>query len=161
MAIRLKPFEHAYQPGAVIIAEGSPAESLFIIKSGSVMVVKHGPHQEAVVLDVLGPGSVVGELALVDSQKRSASVEAVEFTTCVEIPRALVLEQVNRAGPLVSILLRVMALRLRLAADQVAELRRHANSTGSGASDPETARHLARHLRELETQVLSWDDGAE
>jgi CRP-like cAMP-binding protein len=157
VAIRLKPFDRAYQPGALILAEGSPADSLLIIKTGSAMVVKHGPHDQAVVLDVLGPGSVIGELALLDNQTRSASIEAVEFTTCVEIPRALVLEQVGKAGPLVSILLRVMALRLRLAVDQVAELRRHPSSATT-SSDPESARHLARHLRELETQVLSWKD---
>lgn len=158
MAIRLNPNERVYQAGAMVVAEGEPASDLYIVKTGRVMVVKHDESGRAVVLEILGPGEMVGELALVDHQVRSASVQAAEITTCIVIPGATVRGQLAQADRLFATLLRVMALRLRLANAQLAELRRGGCATPS-VDDPETARHLARHLRELETCTLALGKG--
>jgi CRP/FNR family cyclic AMP-dependent transcriptional regulator len=161
MAINLARHDRVFQPGAVVVRQGDPATALYILKSGTVMVVKHMDDGSEVTLDVLGFGALFGEMALLDRAPRSASVIAVQLSTCVEIPGELVHEQVRSGGPLVPIILRVMALRLRIASDQLAQLRM-AQSPGVAPAvakpDPDSARHLARAVRDLETQVLSWSD---
>ena len=69
-----------YPKGAIIITEGDPSDSLYVILAGRVKVyLSHGDGRE-VVLDVHGPGTYVGEMAFDDSP-RSASVMTLEPCT--------------------------------------------------------------------------------
>ena len=72
-----------YQPGDVIIKQGDPPSSFYVIKQGEVDVVRSttdDPGGEVVV--VLGPGSFFGEKALLNDEPRVASVRA---RTAVEV----------------------------------------------------------------------------
>ncbi len=70
-----------YTPGEVITAEGTYDSWVYILLGGAVRVVKHG--QEIARLNQLGES--FGELAVIDGQRRSASVEATEETLCLAI----------------------------------------------------------------------------
>ena len=61
-----------YRDGEVVIREGDKGDELFIVLDGSVRVTRG----EAVLTD-LGPGEHVGEMALIRSVPRSATVSAV------------------------------------------------------------------------------------
>lgn len=69
-----------YPANAVIISEGDDADSLFIILSGRVKVYASNEAGKEVILNMLGPGEYVGELAL-DGGTRSASVMTVAPTS--------------------------------------------------------------------------------
>ena len=83
--------EHAQareaKAGAYFFRENEPADSMFVIETGRVAVVK-GWHDEAFVLRRLGPGDCFGEMALMDLALRSASVLAEEDCTAIEIGSA-------------------------------------------------------------------------
>jgi len=66
--------------GEKLFTEGSPGDRAFIIKEGQLEVLKTSSGRE-VLLDVPGPGSVIGEMALVQHVPRMASVRA--RTDCV------------------------------------------------------------------------------
>ncbi len=66
--------------GDLIIRENTPGDSAYIIIKGKVEVSKVIDGQR-VVLDTLGPGSIFGEMSLIDGRPRSATVSAVEPTT--------------------------------------------------------------------------------
>jgi len=68
-----------FEPGQVILRENSPGDSAYIILSGKVEISKVIEGQR-VVLDRLGPGSIFGEMSLLDGRPRSATVTAVEPT---------------------------------------------------------------------------------
>ena len=89
-ALRLL-LEHAREreakAGAYFFRENDPADSMFVIESGRVAVVK-GWHDEAYVLRRLGPGDCFGEMALMDLAPRSASVLVEEDCTAIEIGSA-------------------------------------------------------------------------
>ncbi len=68
--------EH-FEPGECLFRQGEEADSLFIVVQGELEVVGHSPTGEKVVLAVLGPGTVVGELSLIEGGPRSATVAAV------------------------------------------------------------------------------------
>jgi CRP/FNR family cyclic AMP-dependent transcriptional regulator len=66
-----------YPKGAVIITEGDPTDSIYVILSGRVKVYLSDDQGREVVLNEHGPGHYVGELAF-DDQPRSASVMTLE-----------------------------------------------------------------------------------
>ena len=74
--------EQHFDPGSFIIHQGELGAELFIIQTGAVEILKSGRtggsmHQ----LAVLHAGDSFGELALIDSGVRSASVRALQPTT--------------------------------------------------------------------------------
>ena len=70
----------SFQNDEVIIAEGDPGHTLFIVVSGWVRVEKATIEQKQELLTSLGPGECIGELSLVDREPRSATVRAVGKT---------------------------------------------------------------------------------
>lgn len=68
-----------YERGEVIVRQGDEAGSLYIIETGRVSVRLLGPSGDSVILTVMGPGEVIGEMAvLVQRHERTASVQAVD-----------------------------------------------------------------------------------
>lgn len=66
----------AFPAGSLILEEGKPAESAYVITEGTCQVRKHQREGE-IVLREMGPGEVFGETALLTSGVRTASVQAV------------------------------------------------------------------------------------
>ncbi|HYK97024.1 MAG TPA: cyclic nucleotide-binding domain-containing protein [Candidatus Acidoferrales bacterium] len=85
-AIANAAVEQTYQPGEFIMRQGDTGVGAFIIRSGKVEVLQVRDGKE-VALATLGPGDVVGEMALLDEFPRSASVRAKEPTTALGIQR--------------------------------------------------------------------------
>ena len=75
-----------YPPGRQVFAEGAVGDSLFIVKYGTVAVVKSGRGGDEEVAR-MSAGQHVGEMALVDDDTRSATVQAVEHTELVRMRR--------------------------------------------------------------------------
>ena len=68
-----------YQPGEIICKQGDPGDALYILKSGRLVIeVKKGWFRSAAQVGVLGAGEVFGELALLSSQPRAATIRATE-----------------------------------------------------------------------------------
>ncbi len=94
--------------GHVLVRQGDDGTGLFLIVSGAVRVIRGGG-----TVARLGPGEVVGELAVIDRQPRLAQVVTDEPTVCLALA-AWDLESVIAAQPTVAMaLLRVLARRLR------------------------------------------------
>jgi CRP/FNR family transcriptional regulator, cyclic AMP receptor protein len=65
--------------GGILFHEGDRAESVYLVESGKVAVRISTPEGALVTVALLGPGSAVGELALLgDDERRTATVQAVE-----------------------------------------------------------------------------------
>ncbi|MCC6905853.1 MAG: cyclic nucleotide-binding domain-containing protein [Anaerolineae bacterium] len=76
--------ERHLQENEVIFHEGDIAESLFLVMSGFIEVVKEdSPRSEGRVLVNLGPGQSVGEMSLIDHGLRSATVRASTSDTVI------------------------------------------------------------------------------
>ncbi len=72
-----------FAPRSVIVREGSADDSAFIILSGRVAVRRRDPDSGIdFLLAELGEGEMFGEMALLTRKPRTASVVAVEATTC-------------------------------------------------------------------------------
>ena len=74
-----------YPTGAHLIDEGAHGNRLYIITSGTVAVSMHlGPERE-LPLATLEAGETFGEMELIDTQQRSATVIALEETETLEL----------------------------------------------------------------------------
>jgi CRP/FNR family cyclic AMP-dependent transcriptional regulator len=65
-----------YRAGEEIFVQGSPGNSMYIVKSGLVAIVVTGADGVVHTLAQRGPGQFFGEFALLDGLPRSAGVEA-------------------------------------------------------------------------------------
>ena len=65
-----------FEPGACLVRQGHPADSAFILESGAADVITALPGGGEAKVAQLGPGSVLGEMALLESGVRSATVIA-------------------------------------------------------------------------------------
>jgi EmrB/QacA subfamily drug resistance transporter len=70
--------------GAWLFRAGEPADSVFVVRAGRLEVVSGADE----VVRELGPGAVVGELALLTGGTRSASIRARRDTILSEVSRA-------------------------------------------------------------------------
>jgi signal transduction histidine kinase len=71
--------------GRVIIEEGSDSEEMYIVVDGQLVVTKQTGDKE-VELGRIGPGEVVGEIALLDQAPRTATVSALVDTHAIRVP---------------------------------------------------------------------------
>lgn len=77
-----------FEPGELLFSEGEPAESMFLVEAGELEVRSRGEADDDVVLAVLGAGSVVGEMSILDGiSVRSASVQTIAEVTAFELTR--------------------------------------------------------------------------
>lgn len=78
-----KRFAKQYENGDVIICEGEPGNSFYMIQKGRVQLLKcaNGTNKN---LDMLKPGELFGEMAILDNSPRSATCVAVGDTECLE-----------------------------------------------------------------------------
>jgi CRP/FNR family cyclic AMP-dependent transcriptional regulator len=72
-----------WEEGDTIFEEGDVGRCCYVLHSGEVKVVRRLPDGRRITLAQMGPGSVFGELALFNGERRSASVVALDLTSAV------------------------------------------------------------------------------
>lgn len=79
-----------FAAGDVIVTEGEPGQSVFILASGTVKVFVRTPEGHDAALCALGEGSFFGEMAALSGQPRSATVTAASPCDLLELDRTAV-----------------------------------------------------------------------
>jgi CRP-like cAMP-binding protein len=74
-----KDIIRGYPIDSVIFFEYEPSDGMYVIRSGAIKITKITADKE-VVLAVLKPGDILGEMGLIDSKPRSAT--AIAYTDC-------------------------------------------------------------------------------
>ena len=114
---RLAPqlHERTFPPGASVLTAEQPGEAIYIIIEGSVKIHLFTPDGTEVILAVLGPGEIVGEMSLADSLGRSANVTTLEESDFLWMDRRTFRSGVEGSTVLGRNLADVLSRRLRLA----------------------------------------------
>jgi CRP-like cAMP-binding protein len=98
------------EAGTVVFAAGDSGREMYVVRSGEVEL-KIGD----TLLETVGPGGILGELALVDPAPRSASAIAGEDCSLVRVDKEAFEDLVRKVPGLALEVMRVMARRLRKA----------------------------------------------
>lgn len=115
----------SFRAGATIIKKGERGDVMYIVKEGTVEV-RNG----RLILDTVGPGGVVGEVALIDSGERTASVVAKTDCRLLPINEEQFVLLVERMPYFALQVMKVLADRLRrMTAGSRSTPQRHAVTT--------------------------------
>ena len=85
--------------GTIVLREGDASDSLYVILTGRVRVSREAAPGQVIELEVLGAGSFFGELALLDSGPRSATVATMTACTVLVIDKRLFATLMHEAPP--------------------------------------------------------------
>ncbi len=110
--LRLEQAAHlrVVQAGSWLMREGDPPGSAYVVRGGRLEVEVGGSFMRE-----LGPGDVLGELALLTGESRSASVRARRDTTVLELPRESFVDLMDTDPRATRAVLTQVAERLRTA----------------------------------------------
>ncbi len=104
-----------FTKNSVVIREGEHSDSIYLINSGKVKVLISDTEGHEVILSILGPGDYFGEMSLIDSQPRSATVVSMEPVHFAVITKPDFDRCLNHNPKIVSHILVELAKRLRSA----------------------------------------------
>ncbi len=96
------------RPGELVFEKGEPGKSMYIVVSGRVRIF-----DGAKTINFLGEQEIFGELALLDPEPRSASVESAEETRLFRLDRDTLFELMTDNVGVVSGIMQVLCRRLR------------------------------------------------
>lgn len=105
-------FERKFKRGTLMFIEGETSTEMYILQSGKVRILKQ-EGEKTVELATLGAGSVLGELALLDHQPRSATAQVVEDVTSTVIDEDLLRSTLEKTPSWLSSIIQVVVRRLR------------------------------------------------
>jgi CRP/FNR family cyclic AMP-dependent transcriptional regulator len=77
--------ERRFDAGAIVVEEGRPGRSMYIVHAGELVVNKLGVSGRAIRMNGLGPGDFFGEMTLIQMQHRSATVAAESAAVLYEL----------------------------------------------------------------------------
>lgn len=77
--------------GETLITAGDPGDSMMLVLQGTLKVGVKSSSGREVVLDYLGPGGIIGEIAVFDGKPRTADVVAVDASELVVLQRRFLL----------------------------------------------------------------------
>lgn len=127
-----------FRAGETIFYQGEPGSTCHIIVQGRLRVFVVGEDGRELSVRLLGPGEIVGEMALFEDLPRSANVEALEETQTLELHRSVLLACLRRSPALALSLLRALSARLR-----------YATAEAEGLASLTVAERLVRRFQQL------------
>lgn len=142
--------EQCFAKNVMLMHEGEQGDSMYVVTSGEFKVFVSDDNGRELVLHQLGPGAVLGDMALLDGEPRSASVMALEESVVLVIGRQGLLDCIARSPDFALNIIRSLTQRLRVATE----------GSRSLALD-NVYRRLADKLRELagvEDESSAWQD---
>jgi CRP/FNR family cyclic AMP-dependent transcriptional regulator len=109
-----------YPRGVRVFHEGDRSDACYIVRSGDLRVTREHPDGRAIALATLGPGDIFGELAMLDGEARSASVEALSECELLALPAGDVRRMLQSSSEITVKLVVALTRRLREANERIA-----------------------------------------
>lgn len=101
--------------GTLIVEQGARGDSLMVLLTGTAKVSAMLLSGREVVFDILRPGAVIGELAVLDGSPRSANVTAMERCALLIVDRREIVRLLEARSDLALAVIGTLTRRLRQA----------------------------------------------
>jgi len=128
----LKAEKH-FKAGEIIMAQGDAGTCAYFIQEGRVGIVVEKEDGKVLDMGTRGPGSIIGEMAIVDNQPRSATIRSLENCRLLEITKDDFARSVRGANPIVRLIAQVILMRYR----DILRRSQILSSEAAGAQSPE------------------------
>ncbi len=102
-----------FKAGEVIMSQGDQGESAYIIEDGTVEIIIEKSDGSEQSVGTRGPGTMIGEMAIVDNAPRTATVKAVRDCTLLEITKEDFSRRLEAADPVLRMTTQVILTRYR------------------------------------------------
>jgi CRP/FNR family cyclic AMP-dependent transcriptional regulator len=120
-ALFMRARTHTYAADETIFLMGSPGDDMVAVVSGTIRISVPSPDGKEIVLAILGPGEICGEIALLDGKERTADANAVTECSVVVLERRDVLAFLAKYPDAWAKLINVLCGRMRTVDHQMAE----------------------------------------
>ena len=117
--------ERRLRRGQVIFHRGDEGSFMMAVLHGRVRISTVSADGKEVTLNVINPGEILGEIAFLDGQRRSADAVAVEETTVLIVERKQFLPFLHRSEDLFLRVLSVLCSRLRRTSASLEDIALH------------------------------------
>lgn len=111
--------EARYAKGKMLFARGDPGTHLYVILEGQVRLAIATNEGRELSFEVAGPGSLFGEIAVLDGRPRSAEATALSRTTAYVLERADFRELRSENPAISDAVISFLCQRLRDASDKL------------------------------------------
>jgi CRP-like cAMP-binding protein len=108
--------------GTTIVSKGDPGNSLIAVISGTVKISVTSPDGRSAILNLIGPGEIFGEVAILDGHARTADATANTNCEIYVIDRRDFIPFVRSQPALAMKFIELLCTRLRWTSDQVEEV---------------------------------------
>jgi CRP-like cAMP-binding protein len=108
--------------GTTLFSKGDPGNSLYAVISGTVKMSISSPDGRNAILNIIGPGEIFGEIALLDGRERSADAIANSNCELFVIDRREFIPFVREQPSLAMKFIELLCERLRRTSDQVEQI---------------------------------------
>lgn len=111
-----------FRPGEVIFHRDDPGQVLYVIKDGRVRIRLTSAEGQEVALAVFGSGESFGEMAILDSQPRSADAIAIDKVDVYTLQRQDFITVIKSHPEIAIEVMKTLSKRIRLANQMVEDL---------------------------------------
>lgn len=131
-AVAAKATVCKYHAGDAMMRKGDPADSFFVILNGHLKIVTTDAKGDEIIINKVGPGESIGELALVDQRPRSAGVVALDEVEALELTKDAFFELLNKRLDVSLGILRGFSNRLRFSTTYIEKVIDWSQKTAEG-----------------------------
>jgi CRP/FNR family transcriptional regulator, cyclic AMP receptor protein len=109
-----------FAAGEAVFREGDESDTCYIVRAGHARALREHPDGRQITLATFGPGDIFGELAMFDSERRSATVEATDELAALAILGSDMRGLMRRHSEIACKLAVALGRRLRAANERLA-----------------------------------------
>jgi CRP/FNR family cyclic AMP-dependent transcriptional regulator len=112
-----------YRNGEIIVRQGDVGDSMFVIQEGEAEVVVEKEGKE-VLLRMARKGEIIGEMAVFEKVKRSATVRALGNVRVLTVDKKNFLRRIHEDPTLAFRIVEIMSGRIRELSEEIARLKK-------------------------------------
>ncbi|MBL8063278.1 MAG: cyclic nucleotide-binding domain-containing protein [Anaerolineales bacterium] len=121
-----------FAPDEALMRKGDAALSFYVILNGHLKIVTTDAKGDEIIINKVGPGETIGELALVDERPRSAGVVALEPVEALELTKEAFFELLDQRLDVSLGILRGFSSRLRFSTTYIEKVIDWSQKTAEG-----------------------------
>jgi CRP/FNR family cyclic AMP-dependent transcriptional regulator len=134
------PLTRRLKKGELLFAEGENSRAMYFLKNGMIRIFKK-KGDSAIEIDTVRTGQILGELAFLDGNPRSASGEALTDCELMEISGPTFQEVLGKMPDWLKLLLKTVVGRLRTASTRIRQLETASTAYDYSDKDGKRSQH--------------------